>query len=298
MKASTIACLMVVAATATTTVFTQEQKLSAALTSLVQAERDFAKYSVAQGTREAFLNFFSDEGINFRPHPTKTREALLKRPAPSAPSAFVLDWAPLVAEVSQAGDLGYTTGPYVLENSGNKEKQHGLYSSVWKKQSDGSWKVVLDIGVRTPAAIASLDATLITPQDAAAAGRQPRTEESLRTLNEAVQGLARITAVQGLEAAYDRYAAQRIRVHRQEAPPILGLRALRQWLASQPRKMKLEALKTEASGDLGYSYGSYNLTTGEGSNEKGYYTHFWRWLGNDGWHIVFEVSNPLPTAKN
>jgi hypothetical protein len=47
-----------------------------------------------------------------------------------------------------------------------------------------------------------------------------------------------------------------------------------------------------------YSYGSYELTTGEKSNEKDYYAHFWRWLGRDGWRIVFEVNNPLPAAKN
>src|SRR5262249_50467580 len=155
---------------------------------------------------------------------------------------------------------------------------------------------VLDMGVRTPAAIAPLDARLLTPQNAATADRQPRADESLRTLNEAVQGLARVTAAQGLEAAYDHYAAQRIRIHRQEALPILGLRELSQWLSSHPSRVKLEALRTEAasSGDLGYSYGSYALTTGEGSNEKGYYAHFWRWLGKAGWRIVFEVSNPLP----
>lgn len=70
--------------TVPTTIFTQEQKLPAALASLVQAEREVARYSVEHGTREAFLSFFSDEGVNFQPQPTKTREALLKRPAPTA----------------------------------------------------------------------------------------------------------------------------------------------------------------------------------------------------------------------
>ena len=55
MKASAITCLIVVAVVATANIFTRKRKLSAALTSLVQAEREFAKYSVTDRTRDAFL---------------------------------------------------------------------------------------------------------------------------------------------------------------------------------------------------------------------------------------------------
>src|SRR6185503_1875363 len=117
----------------------QKTKPSPALASLVAAERAFARTSVEKGIRESFLEFFAEDGINFQPHPVKTREAILKRPAPATRPPVVLNWEPAYADISRAGDLGYTTGPYVLtDNSPQKRPPHyGFYFSVWKKQSDG-----------------------------------------------------------------------------------------------------------------------------------------------------------------
>ena len=49
--------------------------------------------------------------------------------------------------VSVSGDLGVTAGPYQLTmmDNGKKVEDKGKYVTVWKKQSDGSWKVVRDI---------------------------------------------------------------------------------------------------------------------------------------------------------
>ena len=60
----------------------------------------------------------------------------------SAPG-FSLRWTPLRADVSAAGDVGYTVGTYEASMSGATEK--GKYVEVWKKQSDGTWKVKEDI---------------------------------------------------------------------------------------------------------------------------------------------------------
>jgi hypothetical protein len=89
-----------------------QRKSSQALDALVAAEKAFAATSVEKGIRDSFLMFFADDGINFQPHPTKTREAFLKRPAPATRPPVELNWRPIYADVSRAGDLGYTTGPY------------------------------------------------------------------------------------------------------------------------------------------------------------------------------------------
>jgi hypothetical protein len=91
----------------------QKIKTSSPLGSLVEAERAFARTSVQKGIRESFLEFFAEDGINFQPHPVKTREAILKRLAPATRPPVVLNWEPAYADISRAGDLGYTTGPYV-----------------------------------------------------------------------------------------------------------------------------------------------------------------------------------------
>ena len=124
-----------------------QYKQSPALASLVEAERAFARTSVEKGIRESFIEFFADDGIGFDPHPIKVKEAYLKQPAPATRPPVVLDWQPVYADVSRAGDLGYTTGPYTFTNNApdKKSTHYGFYFSIWKKQADGSWKAVEDM---------------------------------------------------------------------------------------------------------------------------------------------------------
>lgn len=49
-------------------------------------------------------------------------------------------WEPSRVEVNDEGTLGTTTGP-VRDLKGN---HIGSFSSVWKRQEDGSWKVIFD----------------------------------------------------------------------------------------------------------------------------------------------------------
>ena len=50
--------------------------------------------------------------------------------------------------------LGYTYGNYIFKHKDKAGKlitDYGKYTSIWKKQRDGSWKVVLDMGNSSPA---------------------------------------------------------------------------------------------------------------------------------------------------
>lgn len=51
-------------------------------------------------------------------------------------------WAPQTVEVLASGTLGLTSGP-VLDPGG---KQIGTFSSIWRREADGRWKVVFDKG--------------------------------------------------------------------------------------------------------------------------------------------------------
>jgi ketosteroid isomerase-like protein len=60
-----------------------------------------------------------------------------------------LSWTPVGADISASGDLGYTYGTFEFSSKDKDGKaivEHGKYTSIWKKQKDGSWKVVLDMG--------------------------------------------------------------------------------------------------------------------------------------------------------
>lgn len=62
--------------------------------------------------------------------------------------ALQISWHPTKAQVAKSGELGYTSGTFQMtfnDPSGKPISDTGKYVTVWKKQSDGSWKVLLDI---------------------------------------------------------------------------------------------------------------------------------------------------------
>ena len=64
-----------------------------------------------------------------------------------------LTWTPVAVSVSQSGDLAYTYGLFLFRSIGKNGQptiQHGKYTTIWKKQKDGQWKVILDMGNSSP----------------------------------------------------------------------------------------------------------------------------------------------------
>jgi len=59
-----------------------------------------------------------------------------------------LTWTPVGGDISASGDLGYTYGTF--EFRAKDKVDYGKYTSIWKLQKDGSWKVVLDMGNASP----------------------------------------------------------------------------------------------------------------------------------------------------
>jgi len=59
-----------------------------------------------------------------------------------------LSWTATKVEVASSGDMAYSTGTYQLtmnDAAGKVAPDHGKYMEGWKKQADGSWKVVADM---------------------------------------------------------------------------------------------------------------------------------------------------------
>jgi ketosteroid isomerase-like protein len=58
-----------------------------------------------------------------------------------------ITWHADKAGVAKSGELGYTSGTYQMtftDAAGKTIPDKGKYVTVWKKQADGSWKVLLD----------------------------------------------------------------------------------------------------------------------------------------------------------
>lgn len=61
-----------------------------------------------------------------------------------------LRWQPISADISKSRDLGYTVGSYTVTRTDEKGASivgTGKYLTIWRLQSDGSWKVEFDTGV-------------------------------------------------------------------------------------------------------------------------------------------------------
>lgn len=58
-----------------------------------------------------------------------------------------IHWSASSVGASRSGELGYSIGTYQMSFTnadGSKGEDHGKYSTVWRKQADGTWKVVSD----------------------------------------------------------------------------------------------------------------------------------------------------------
>ena len=256
---------------------------NAARESLVAAELAFARQSVERGMRAAFLDNFADDGVNFSPDPGNTRARFLARPETMEP--FVLDWHPAIAAVARAGDLGFTTGPVTITGRAPavREPAHGMFFSVWRRQADGRWRVIVDGGVSTRA-----------PVPDASFGDDPRPLRPVANAPEAGREkmLFELEAqpLSGGPSGYAALLADDARLIIGPTPPGLGRDAIVAQLAERGLKFRWETLAAgvSRSDDLGYSYGRLHLLDGAGK-APGHYVHVWMRDRGGRWRIAAEL---------
>ncbi|MGB8013296.1 MAG: nuclear transport factor 2 family protein [Terriglobales bacterium] len=147
MKKIAIAVLLLL----TTVSYGTKQKSATGSEILLRLEADFVA-DVAKHGHDAFLTYFADDGVEVVDGGGfDTKEAMRRQPP--WPEGTTLTWTPVKAEMAASGDLGYTYGNYVFVTKNKEGKlvtNYGKYTSIWKKQKDGQWKVVVDMGNSSP----------------------------------------------------------------------------------------------------------------------------------------------------
>ena len=116
---------------------------------IMQADRDFNQATQANRA-EGWNSYFAENAAVPSTPPLAGKKAIAEHyQKVFADQNFTLKWEPTKAEVFPGGKMGYTTGKYVArfrDKAGTLMEQTGRYITVWRKQADGSWKIVTDTG--------------------------------------------------------------------------------------------------------------------------------------------------------
>jgi uncharacterized protein (TIGR02246 family) len=126
----------------------------AADTKIEQALRDLdAQWSAAAGAKDVdkTVSYYAESAVVMPPNASAatTRESIRSawKEMLTTPGAAI-SWKATKVEVAKAGDLAYVSGTYdetMTDASGRSVKDHGKYVEIFRKQADGTWKVVADI---------------------------------------------------------------------------------------------------------------------------------------------------------
>ncbi len=265
----------------------------AELDSLVASERAFAALSVEKGMREAFLTYLAADGVLLRPRAVNGRQVWEAR----GPVPATLLWEPSAAEVSAAGDLGWTTGPSELRPyDATQPVGYGHFVSIWQKQADGSWRVALDVGIShdRPGRGVGSHAFVVGPEHRRAYAKDLDLEALDRDWTSDARTL-------GAEVAFTRWTTSDVRLYREGAEPVGGARAARDSYSAIPGAAAWhpDSQRVARSGDLGCTYGVVErVQPGDARPDSSAYLHIWRRVGPARWRAALVLEKPLPrTAK-
>ncbi len=107
------------------------------------ADAAFAARAVEVGHHAAFIDYLAEDAVLFRPEAVPGPEWL----ATHEPASGRLEWSPAAAAAGCDGTLAVTTGPWRYSNSSGGEPVAGHYLSIWRRDAQAEWRVVLDHGI-------------------------------------------------------------------------------------------------------------------------------------------------------
>ena len=288
--------------------------LPLSLTAMLDAERAFAKRATEIGWKQAFLEFFSDGAIGYDGEEVGLAKEQI-RANPDPPADHQLLWEPRYGDIARSGELGYLTGPSrnILPSRNKGQPRHGVYASVWKRERDGTFRVVMDLGTTTPRAATFAEAFTRAPSANRFTGDLDDRTPPLATAD----GVLNSDLKSGAAKAFRGRLAPGVRFHRPQAMPVVGEAAVMRYLATQPRYGQVDSryAETAQSGDLGYTWGTWSRplppaqgraaargaapaagreTAGSGATarfETGFYMRVWVRERSGQWKIALDVLN-------
>jgi len=248
------------------------------LMQMVNSEKSFAAHARSVGITEAFLKYFDDSAKVFEQGQILNgKEVWSQRKMDS----MELKWYPEFAEVAASGDFGYTTGPteFRLKKGAEKADHKGYFNSIWRKNNNGEWKVVLDMGTPSPQSefnenyVEYVDKeTMLKTKNAT---KKEKVADDIQDVEE--KFIANYAGGKG----YMKYGSPAARYYRPGNKVAKGT-----YPYSDTVKLSYKNAGTAmaSSGDLAYAYGYVQV-----SGKTGNYLRVWK-KEADTWRIVLDVA--------
>jgi ketosteroid isomerase-like protein len=269
------------------TVFAQDDSIPR---QLAHTEQAFSADAEARGITASFREYFDDEAVMFEPEPVNAKSAL----EAETETPGMLVWSPILAEVSASLDFGYTTGPSEYRRS--KESADTPYCvhfvSVWKKNREGRWKVILDIGSgcdKNDVKTEGLRFIQMTTKDSMTAGSLESHRSSMLAAD---RDYSAVAEVKGSAAAVKQFGSEKVRTYRRGKSPSEGRESGSALLESEKLfQFRFVSGKISSAGDLGYTYGTAITASMDTCN----YVRIWR--REKEWKVAVDVLNPWRRKK-
>ena len=111
---------------------------------LIDTEKQFAAYTSTHSIKEGFLRFLDSTGVVFNQGKVLNGMDFYQNSPAKSP---VLFWEPSFSVISASGDLGLNSGPYTVRATPKDSViARGNFSSIWKKNNSGEFKLLIDLG--------------------------------------------------------------------------------------------------------------------------------------------------------
>ena len=276
-----------------TAAMAQEPDSTSALFSMREAERNFARASVMIGRNAAFAENFADESVLFTDRwITNGKQVSKERKA----SPIVLKWEPEFMDISASRDFGISTGPWeVQEYRPNTPPLFtGYFLTVWKRQPDGIWKVILDGGSTTPPLKDKLH-SFSYPEGADKAAPNPpvmKPEILRKELFDRETQVLTEWKKSPFPSTYSSFLEPQARMQFSGHLPSSDTDTISVLIARLNKSMiwKTTGAGAASSGDLGFTYGLLEVP-GEAKGTIGHYVRIWKKHPGTYWKIFLEMLN-------
>lgn len=251
---------------------------------LIETEYAFVEETKNSTVRDGFLKYIAEEGILFRPNPVNGKEFLTNSEAKPG----LLLWYPNYSIVSSSGEMGVNTGPWEFKQNENDESiAFGQFVTVWEKQSDDTWKFLIDLGISHPkletAEEAKINSIVVNvPSD--------HVQLEYRDIISIEENFANDIA----KNHYLKFADNSTIILRNNRFPIID-EEVKEFISTLNANIKWETFGGKASinNDLAFTYGKGSALDDKFQTVyEFYYLHVWV-IENNQWKLLADVVNEI-----